>query len=172
MLQNYSYQVDEVEGDFLRLRQGKRRLLTTIKKVLTNWTGIPKDFSPEGLEGFVYLIVNTLTDKKYIGKKFFWSKRRLKVKGKKRRKIRITESDWKYYKSSSLDLKADIEEFKEENFTFTILSLHKTRGATNYTEVKEQFIRDVLYSKINGDYEYYNTNILGRYYRRINENLY
>ena len=135
-------------------------------KVLTNWTGLPDNFKIEEYEGFVYLIVNTLTDKKYIGRKYFWSITKKKVAGQKRRKVSKKESDWKYYKSSSKDLKKDIKEFGVENFTFKILSLQKTRGMTNYTETKEQFTRDVLYSLLpDGEYEYYNSNILSRYYR-------
>jgi hypothetical protein len=130
------------------------------KKSITPWQGIPKDFSPEGLEGFVYLIVNTLSLKKYIGKKFFWSKRRKKVKGKKRRKLEVTESDWRYYESSSEALKADIRKFGKDKFTFEILSKHTTRGKTNYAETRELFRRDVLVSE-----DYYNDCIINRYYR-------
>ena len=136
------------------------------KKVLTDWKGLPKDFSPEDFEGFVYLIVNTLTDQKYIGKKYFWSVTKKKVKGQKRRKIEKKESDWRFYKSSCDELKQDIDKLGLKYFEFYILTLHKTRAETNYQEVKEQFIRDVLYSKINKEYEYYNSNILNRYFRK------
>lgn len=137
------------------------------KKVLTKWLGLPRNFKIEEYEGFVYQIVNTLTDTKYIGRKYFWSITKRKVKGKKNRKITKKESDWKYYESSCLELKEDIKKYGKKNFKFRILSLHKTRGQTNYEEVKQQFIKDVLYSKLeNGEYEYYNMNILNRYYRR------
>lgn len=136
-------------------------------KVRTPWQGLPTDFEVSDWEGFVYLIENQLTKQRYIGRKYLYSKRRLKVKGKKRRKLRVTESDWEYYKSSSNDVKADIKEYGLKNFTFEILSLHKTRAETNYTEVKEQFSRDVLSSLLpNGEFEYYNHCILNRYYRK------
>lgn len=120
-----------------------------------------------GFEGFVYLVVNLLTNRKYIGRKYFWAKTRKKVKGRKNRKLTVKESDWRSYKSSSDDLKADIAKYGEASFQFTILEMFKTRAQTNYAEIRQQFIRDVLYSKLDsGDFAYYNTNILGRYYRR------
>ncbi len=128
--------------------------------------GIPEHFSPEGYEGFVYLIVNTLTLQKYIGRKYFWSKRAKKLKGQKRRKRSITESDWRYYRSSCDELKDDINKLGLDNFEFHILSLHKTRGQTNYAEIREMFLRDVLFSKHNDEYIYYNTNIMNRYFRQ------
>ena len=36
---------------------------------------------PEGFFGFVYLITNTLNGKKYVGRKYFGTSRRVKVKG-------------------------------------------------------------------------------------------
>ena len=41
--------------------------------------------------GFVYLLENTVKNKKYIGKKFFYSQRTKLVKGKKKKSI--VESD-------------------------------------------------------------------------------
>jgi len=139
------------------------------KKVFTNWLDLPPDFSPPDWEGFVYLIVNTLTDQRYIGRKYFWSKRKTKIKGQKRRKVVVSESDWKTYKSSSDDVKADIKKYGLKNFEFYILSLHKTRAETNYEEIRQQFIRNVLYDRFpNGNFVYYNECILNRYYRRRN----
>lgn len=135
-------------------------------KTLTNWTGLPKDFNPEEFEGFVYLICNVLTTKSYVGRKYLWARTRKKIKGRKRKKRCVKESDWRSYKSSSDDLKRDIEKFGVENFTFLILSIHKTRAQTNYEEVRQFFLRDVLHSKLpNGEYAYMNGNILGRYFR-------
>ena len=48
-------------------------------------------------QGFVYLITELDTDIKYIGKKFFWSTRKLPpLKGKSRKRIKVIESDWDY----------------------------------------------------------------------------
>lgn len=115
--------------------------------------------------GFVYLITNLLNERKYIGKKFFWSHRSKKVKNKKRRKHTIKESDWKTYYGSCDELLADIEKHGKENFKREILSLHKTKGDTNYNEAKQQFIREVLETEMTeGLREYYNSNIMSRYF--------
>lgn len=132
----------------------------------TDWIGLPQDFDPLRWAAFCYLVVHIPSQRKYVGKKVFWSRRKVKQKGKKRRKLVVKESDWRTYKSSSDELKADIKKYGEENFEFHILSLHKTRAECNYTEVEEQFLRDVLYAKLpNGEFEYYNHCILARYYR-------
>ena len=46
----------------------------------------PDDFSTDDYWGFVYCITNRATDRKYIGKKFFWFKKTLpKTKTRKSR---------------------------------------------------------------------------------------
>ena len=105
--------------------------------------------------GFVYCI--TCPDgRKYIGRKTFWFMR--KTRGAKRRS-RI-ESDWRDYYGSSDVVKDLINQSETSNFQREILSLHKTKGEMNYTEVKEQFQRNVLESS-----EYLNDNINGRYFK-------
>ena len=107
--------------------------------------------------GFVYLIVDRINDRKYIGRKYFHSIR--KVKGKSRRQR--FESDWKEYYGSSKDLLTNISKHGKINYDRIILSLHKTRVDVNYTEVKEQFVRNVL-----EDSSYYNENINGKWYSK------
>lgn len=92
--------------------------------------------------GFVYIITNIISNRKYIGKKFFWSKKRKQV-NKKRKTFKI-ESDWKDYWSSSDELKKDIEALGKENFTREIIHLCPNKGTTNYLEAKEQFLNNVL----------------------------
>ena len=96
--------------------------------------------------GFVYLITDLSTNKKYVGKKFFWSKRRLPpLKGKSRRRVVVKESDWKQYYGSSEDLKTLVEHKGEDFYYREILHLCKSKGECSYLEAKEQFDRDVLY---------------------------
>lgn len=133
-------------------------------KAQITWEGAPVNIEP--YFGFVYLITNKTNDRKYIGRKYFFKRRRVAVKGKKRKKLTVTESDWKTYTGSCDELNLDIKKLGHKNFTFKIISCHKTRAEVNYTEVKEQFIRDVLNAKLDKHtHEYYNTNILSRYFR-------
>ena len=109
-------------------------------------------FQAEQIEdsyGFVYLIENTVTGRKYIGRKYFTSAGTKQVKGKKK-KIR-KQSDWEGYWSSSEEVKKDVQQYGKEKFTRTILHLCKTRAECSYRETKEIFVRDALLSE-----EYYN----------------
>lgn len=98
----------------------------------------------DGNSGFVYLITNLKTNKKYIGKKVFKFIRKKKVKGKSKR-ISV-ESDWKNYYGSNLSLQRDVIELGPENFKREILLLCKTKGCANYFELKYQIINEVLES--------------------------
>ena len=109
--------------------------------------------------GFVYRITNLQSGKQYIGRKYFWQKR--KPKGAKRRVT--SESDWKKYYGSSEELKQDIKDLGRDTFKREILSLHTTLGQVNYEETKQLFINNVLTESLDdGKPMYYNSNILGR----------
>lgn len=57
--------------------------------------------------------------------------------------------------------------FGKENFSREIVSLHKTKGKVNYEETKQLFINGVLTESLDdGTPKYYNSNVLGRYYRK------
>ena len=113
--------------------------------------------------GFVYRITNTNTGKSYIGRKYFVQKR--KPKGGKRRVT--SESNWKQYYGSSDELKRDIGRDGKDSFRREILSLHTTLGRTNYEETRQLFLNEVLTKRLtDGSPAYYNSNILGRYYRK------
>ena len=115
------------------------------------------------LFGFVYRITNIQSGKQYIGRKYFWQKR--KPKGGKRKVT--SESDWKRYYGSSDDLKRDIREIGKDSFRREILSLHTTLGKVNYEETKQLFLHNVLMEALDdGTPMYYNSNILGRYMRK------
>jgi len=113
--------------------------------------------------GFVYCITNLQTGKKYIGRKYFTSRR--KPRGGKRKVT--SESDWKRYYGSSKELKQDINKFGRSLFKREIISLHKTLGKVNYEETKQLFLNNVLTEALDdGTAAYYNSNILGRYMKK------
>jgi hypothetical protein len=114
--------------------------------------------------GFVYEITNTITGRRYIGRKYFYSTNRVKQKGKKNRKVVRKQSDWQKYYGSSKTLIDDVNKYGKENFKREILSLHEGRGDVNYHELKEQIVRDVL-----NDDSYYNDNIFTRFFRKKNK---
>jgi hypothetical protein len=116
---------------------------------------------PEECIGFVYLITNTLTGRKYIGKKLAkFSKTtyktvKLKNGTKKKKKIRgKIDSDWREYYGSSPALTADVTQLGTANFTREILFYCKSKAECSYIEAREQFSRRVLESN-----DYYNGHI-------------
>jgi hypothetical protein len=116
---------------------------------------------PEDCVGFVYLITNNITGRKYIGKKLAkFSKTtyktvKLKNGNKKRKKIRgKIESDWREYYGSNDQLNKDVEQQGKENFTREIIHYCKSKAECSYIEAREQFSRRVLESD-----DYYNGQI-------------
>lgn len=130
------------------------------------WLYQGKVFETEDIQdyfGFVYLIECSQTNRKYLGRKYFWSFRT--PKGKKQ-KVK-QESDWKNYYGSCPELKKDIKKIGKDKFQRTILSLHKTVGKTNYEETRQLFLNNVLTEALdNGVPLYYNSNVMNRYFRK------
>ena len=119
---------------------------------------------PDDCVGFVYIIVNLKTNRKYVGKKLAkFSKTTyktvvLKNGKKKKKKIRSKiDSDWKDYYGSSKELNEDVEKLGTENFKREILFFCKSKAECSYVESREQFSRKVLESD-----DYYNNNIMCR----------
>lgn len=107
---------------------------------------------PEEYEGFVYLITNTNTGQKYIGKKLAKFKTtKPPLKGKKNKRRGYKESDWRDYWGSSDKLNADVAALGQDKFTREILYFCKSRAEMSYIEAREQFERRVLETD-----EYYN----------------
>ena len=103
---------------------------------------LPPDADYKTLAGFVYLITNTVNDKKYIGKKLFFASRSKQVKGKKK-KFKV-ESDWKSYMGSSEALHLDIQKYGEDRFTREILFLCSTKAECSYYESYWIFLSQAL----------------------------
>jgi hypothetical protein len=102
--------------------------------------------------GFLYLIENKLTNKKYIGKKQIKSVKKLKpLKGKKNKRHFDIETDWKTYTSSSNDVNSDILTYGKDNFSFSIIRFCDSKSEMAYFEAKLQFEENVLLRE-----DYYN----------------
>lgn len=124
---------------------------------LVNWTYNNKvvDELPEDCVGFVYEITNTVSGRKYIGKKLARFKRSRKpLKGRTNKRRYTVESDWQDYFGSSDQLLADVELLGKDKFKREILFYCNSKGECNYVEAREQFARKVLESD-----EYYNGHI-------------
>jgi hypothetical protein len=116
---------------------------------------------PEECVGFVYLITNITTGRKYIGKKLAkfakTSYKTVKLKNgtKKKKKIRSKiDSDWRDYYGSNVELSKDVEQLGKENFRRDILFYCTSKAQCSYIEAREQFNHKVLESK-----DYYNGQI-------------
>jgi len=118
----------------------------------------PLEEIPETAYGYVYLITNTVTGRKYIGKKLFWFRKTKVLKGKKKR-IKV-ESDWRDYWSSSDEVKKDVDTLGTDKFIREILHICPNKGSCNYLEAREQMDRRVLETE-----NYYNGQIQCRVHR-------
>jgi hypothetical protein len=102
------------------------------------YKGKPLETPSESLEGFVYKIWYSNGDY-YIGKKSFWSVRRLRVAGRSKRRVLRKESDWRSYRGSSVEAKKrkDIEKLE-------VLHVCRSKICTLYYEAYEQMVHNVL----------------------------
>ena len=121
----------------------------------TDTTGNLIEEIPEQMIGFVYLITDLISGKKYIGKKNFYKPVTKMVKGKKK-KSKI-ESDWKAYFGSNKTLLEEIKTNGTDQYPRQILHFCKSKGTMNYMELREQIDRRALESD-----DYYNEYIIVR----------
>ena len=126
-----------------------------------NYQGTIVDTLPEDCVGFVYLITNTVSGRKYIGKKLAkfakttYKVVKLKNGTKKKKKIRSkVDSDWQEYYGSNDQLNKDVATLGKENFTREIIFYCKSKAECSYIEAREQFRHQVLESA-----DYYNGQI-------------
>ena len=122
---------------------------------------------PEECIGFVYIITNNITGRKYIGKKLAkfakttYKTVKLKNGTKKKKRIRSkVDSDWREYYGSNDQLNKDVEHSGTENFTREILYYCTSKAECSYIEAREQFSRRVLESD-----EYYNGHVQVRVHK-------
>ncbi len=130
-----------------------------------SWKYNGEDFIeiPNKMEGFVYIITNLTNNKKYIGKKHFWTRQKDRKTGRRK----TQESDWMNYFGSCDELKEDVKLLGPDNFLREILYLCPHKKSMSYYETYEQFHRNVLFTN-----DYYNTNIGGTFYMSESERIY
>jgi len=118
-----------------------------------------KGYIEQGAVGFVYHIIDKSNDKIYIGKKILVSKKKLPpLKGQKRRRTKIVESDWVKYYGSSEEVQQLVESRGADEFHRIIIRMCYSKGEMSYWEMYEQMVNHVLL-KPN---EYYNKFVGGR----------
>lgn len=120
------------------------------------------DKFPKECFGFIYEIVHLQSGKKYIGKKQLMSNRTLPpLKGQKRKRKVVKESDWKTYYGSQKEIKELVKENRGEGFKREILQFCFTKKQLTYYELKWQFAKGVLESD-----DYLNDNLLGKFFKK------
>ena len=126
-------------------------------KVIESIEDMPKD-----TYGFIYEVIHNPTGDKYLGKKVLQFNRKLPpLKGQKRKRKVVKESDWKTYYGSHKTIKQLLKEGKQEEFSREIIQFVPTKKLLTYFECKYLFIKEVLEHG-----EYINDNILAKFYRK------
>ena len=128
------------------------------------WEGnhIKDEEIAESAVGFIYMIEHIPTGKYYIGKKNLKAKRTLPpLKGKKRKRKVIKESDWRKYMSSNQWIKEEVSNGGEENFKKKILQFCYSAKSLTYYELYWQMKYNVL-----ADENSLNDNLLGKFFRK------
>lgn len=111
------------------------------------YNGSEYNETPEDYQGFVYIITELDSGKKYLGKKNFWRPKVLPKNSKRSRRMRTrVESDWRGYYGSSKELQVLVEQRGGDNYKREIIRLCRTKGEMSYYEAKAQFDNDVLLS--------------------------
>ena len=132
-----------------------------------------EDFPPSTF-GFTYRVTHIPSGKMYLGKKVLKFTRKAKLtkkdlalyEGTKGRKPSykqvIKESDWKTYWGSNKVLVNLLENEPIKNFKREILTLAPSKKLLTYEETKALFV----YSVLENPHEYFNDNILGKFFTK------
>lgn len=113
---------------------------------------------PEDVIGFIYKIQHKFTGEFYIGRKSLYSHRKLPpLKGFKRKRKVVKETDWKDYQSSN----SEVKKWEHDTISKTILRFCKTKKAMTYYELEEQIKHNAL-----GNTACKNDNILGKFFTK------
>jgi hypothetical protein len=118
---------------------------------------------PADTFGFVYEITHKPSGKKYIGKKVLQFNRSLPpLKGEKKKRKIVKESDWKNYYGSHPEFKQIIKEGRQGEFYREILIFVSSKKLLTYYECKYLFTKGA----IEPDSIYINDNLLAKFYRK------
>jgi len=117
---------------------------------------------PDNTFGFIYQATYLPTNEKYLGKKVLYFNRTLPpLKGTKRKRKVVKESDWQTYYGSHEKIKTLLKENKQSEFQREILEFAFNKKHLTYLETKYLFCNNVLENE-----EYINDNILGKFFRK------
>lgn len=107
---------------------------------------------PESFFGFIYLITNKDNGRKYLGKKQAKTIRKLKpLKGRKNKRHKEVDTDWRTYTGSCKILNEHIELLGMDKFKFEIIRFGNSKSELAYVETYYQMTEHVLLKE-----EYYN----------------
>jgi hypothetical protein len=133
---------------------------------------------PVGTYGFIYMTTHIPTGVSYIGKKSLFHNVKRKLTKKELAEMPITrgrkvttevvqkESDWKTYHGSAKPILELLKAGKQDEFKREILHFVNSKKLLTYYECKYLFKYGVLENPL----EYFNDNILGKFYTKDFEN--
>jgi hypothetical protein len=132
-----------------------------------------EDFGPDAF-GFIYITTHKPSGISYIGKKSLYHTSNKKLgkkesaalpiaRGRKATTKKVTkESDWKTYYGSAKPILDILKEGKHDEFIREIIQIVPNKKLLTYYECKYLF----KYSVLEYPLEYFNDNILGKFYSK------
>ena len=100
-----------------------------------HWDLLIDDFDTDDYYGFIYIIINKINNRRYIGKRNF------NVTGQH-------PDHWKKYTGSQCHLNHDIDTLGKDNFDFIIIHLCKTREELSGQENRIQMMNNILKARL------------------------